>query len=398
MTTDRQALADERAESLPLALIVLAVGSLLVAPLLARVSSGFAITCKVERTAHAQYTADAGIEYALWSLSNNPDLRDAALDALGTAQELTLPASVNGGDATVRLVAVEAMKVEQDGPGAILPYAVLGNNTSRTNTVVVSGSGHRIVGAVHSNNQLRITGSGHSVEGQVTYVGDISVVGSGNYFVPPPPDNPSRSQEPLPFPITWNLEQFDDPEAEATIAQQAAAAGLYTRHTDDWHISGAGAVVPPGLHYCLGNVIISGAGVTGEGVTIVALGTINVSGSGMSFKPYVPGLTFYSSKEATTNVISISGSGNTGGTSYAPGGTISLTGSGGTIVGAFLGDRVDIAGSGATIQLAEVPLPGAGSQNCGVYDIESVADSTRTLVRVTDCAPEGPRILSWYVD
>ncbi len=48
--------------------------------------------------------------------------------------------------------------------------------------------------------------------------------------------------------------------------------------------------------------------------------------------------------------------------------------------------------------LAEVALPDAGSETCGVYDIESMADTTRTLVRATDCDPEGLRIISWHVD
>jgi hypothetical protein len=393
MRRDHRTLTDERGESLPLALIVLAVGSLLMAPLLAQVSSGFQITAKVEQTTRAQYTSDAGIEYALWLLANDADFRGTVLGSPGTAQDLTLPETVNDGTPGVRVVAVDTEEVEQPGSGAMLQYAIFGNNTSRTNTVVMSGSGHRVNGDVHSNNQIRITGSGNCVSGTVTYAGDISVVGSGNYFIPSPPINPSLSSTVLDFPLTWDLKDF----APVGAIAEATPEGLYTVHDDRWQVSGAGTVIPPGLHYCEDDVNISGSGITGTNVTIVSLKKIDVSGSGITFTPYVPGLTFYSAKESTTSVISISGSGNTGGTAYAPGGKIALTGSGGTITGAFIGDRVDIAGSGATIQLAEIPLPGGGSETCGVYDIESIAGTTRTLARATDCDAEGLRIISWHV-
>lgn len=392
MTAKPSVRTDERGESLPLALIALAIGSLLIVPLLMRVSSGLHITTRAEGTIHAQYAGDAAVEYALWALTHDAELRNALVASPGAAQTLAVPEAVNGTVASLRLVAVETAELEGDGGTAKLPYAVFGNNTSRTNTVVMSGSGHRVIGDVHSNNQIRITGSGHSVEGLVTYSGDISVVGAGNYFIPGPPDNP-RPDGVRGFPLTWDIA---DLAPGGALAEQAGA--LYTVHEGDWHLSGSAVVVPPGLHYCTGNVYISGSGIVGEGVTIVALGTITVSGSGMQFTPHVPGLTFYSALESSGNAISISGSGNTGGTSYAPKGTISLTGSGGTIVGAFLGDRVAIDGSGATIQLADVTLPTAGSETCGVYDVESTADTTRTLVRATDCDPQGLQILAWRID
>ena len=393
MNRERTGLAEERGDSLPMALIVLAVGALLIAPLLARVSGGFRIAAKAEETIRAQYASDAGIEYALWSLSHDPDLRAAILGSLGTAQRLTPLEPVNGHSAEVWVVAVEASE-DAAGSTAMLSYALFGNNASRTNTVVLSGSGHRVIGDVHSNNQLRVTGSAHSVSGTVTYAGDLSVVGAGHYFDPPPPGNPAPSAV-RPFPLTWSI---DDLAPGGAIAQQAAAEGLYTVHEERWQISGAGAVVPEGLHFCLDDVHISGAGVTGTRVTIVSLGSIDVSGSGMSFTPYVPGLAFFSAKEATTNVISISGAGNLGATAYAPGGKIALTGSGGTIEGAFLGDRIDISGSGATVRLAEIPLPSTGGSACGVYDIASEAGTTRTLARATDCDGEGMRVISWHVD
>jgi hypothetical protein len=384
-------LAQERGESLPLALIALAIGTLLIAPLLARVSASLQVTTKVERTTHTQYASDAGVEYALWALAHDGSLRSALLDTLGTEQALALPQEVNATAAAVRVVAVEASERTHAGAPSKLPYAIFGNNTSRTNTVVMSGSGHRVIGAVHSNNQIRMTGTGHSVHGLATYAGDLSVVGTGHYFVPGRPGNPQPDSVRT-FPLAWSI---DDMAPGGALAQQAG--DLYTVHEGKWSVSGAGVVVPPGLHYCLGDVHISGAGVTGHNVTIVARGSIDISGSGMHFTPFISGLTFFSDKASHTNVISISGSGSTGGTSYAPNGKISLTGSGGTIVGAFMGDVVAIGGSGATIQLADIDVP-SPRDTCGMYDIESTADTTRTLVRATDCDAEGLQVISWSVD
>jgi hypothetical protein len=242
-------------------------------------------------------------------------------------------------------------------------------------------------------------------------------------------------------------------------ANAASAQGKYTVHSGKWSVSGSGVAVPAGLHYCLDDVSISGSGVTGYNVTIVSLGKINVSGSGIQFSPYIDGLSFFSSKSTTTTtVLDMSGSGNAGGTCFAPNGKITLTGSGGDITGAFIGKLVDIAGSGATINLATVyipgsvvatptasptatptqtpvptatptqtpastptststPVPGAPTatpgptstpivilqDGCAVYDIRCYclsvdgAGTTVTTVRVQACAGETLKVLSWHV-
>jgi hypothetical protein len=140
-------------------------------------------------------------------------------------------------------------------------------------------------------------------------------------------------------------------------------------------------------------------------VTVVSSdGTIHVSGSGVAFTPYVQGLSFFSNKSDTNWVIKINGAGNLGGTAYAPGGRIALEGAGGTIEGAFLGDRVKVAGSGATINMAPVCLAwdegdggGGDTVDCAIYDVRSTAGGAKTTARVQKCEGEDIEILYWYV-
>jgi len=386
---------DQRGEALPLALIALAVGTLLMAPLLGHVSTGFRSTTKVEQTAHLQYASDAGAEYALWLLDHQPALRATLMDSVGASVDIVAPGPVNGATPSVRAVCASVKERDLDEYPS-LPWALWAQSATRTSTIELSGTGHRVNGAVHSNNQINIAGNGISVYGRVEHVGGISVVGPGNYFVPGPPENPAVAAV-GPSPIQWDLAEFSDPSQPGTIAAEAHARGDYHRHTAPWNVTGADSV-PEGIHYCTSSVTFSGSSLSWHNVTIVSTDVITVSGSGLTFTPYVEGLVFYSSKASADSVISISGSSNTGGATYAPSGRIELSGSGSAIVGAFVGDRIAISGGGATVDLADVPMRNPNTQRCGVFDVESTAGGTRTSVRATNCAPQGIRVLGWRIE
>lgn len=394
-TTLRRLLAGEEGLSLLFALLAISVGTLLVGPLLAQVSSSYRVTTATEETLHESYSSDAAAEYGLWKLTNDPELQQTLLANLGSAQTLTVPADVNGMAATVQIVALEGEAAGgESGGGANVTWVIWANSQTRNSTVQITGSGHRVYGGIHSNFKIKISGSGNWIYGPVEYVSSYSESGSGNGFTPGPPDNPVQAEVGT-FPIAWNIADYRPGGARAL----AAGEDYYTHAK--WTVSGSGVTVPPGLHYCTGKVSFSGSGLTGTNVTVVSEDTIDVSGSGISFTPYEPGLTFFSPKSATSNVISISGSGNnnTGGSVYAPNGRVSLTGSGGTIAGVFVGDTVDVSGSGATFLLAdvEIPVTGGGETGCGVYDLLAAGGGANTYVRVQVCDGELD-ILSWYVD
>ena len=86
----------EAGQSLPAALITLAVTSLLLAPFLTFVSSRSLGTRAAEETFNEQYAADAGVEFGIWSLLNNSTFRNQVDNNVGTPQSLTFPSPING--------------------------------------------------------------------------------------------------------------------------------------------------------------------------------------------------------------------------------------------------------------------------------------------------------------
>ncbi len=86
----------EAGQSLPAALITLAVASLLLTPFLSFVSSRSLGTGVAQETFNELYTADAGVEYGIWSLLNTPVFRSQVDNNLGTPQTLSFPAPLNG--------------------------------------------------------------------------------------------------------------------------------------------------------------------------------------------------------------------------------------------------------------------------------------------------------------
>jgi hypothetical protein len=87
-------LADSRGQVLPLALIALAVGTLLVSPFLVNASANLLASRSIDHTVTDTYSADAGIEWALWNLMNDPLLTS---DTSYTETPLQpTPAAVNG--------------------------------------------------------------------------------------------------------------------------------------------------------------------------------------------------------------------------------------------------------------------------------------------------------------
>lgn len=66
--------AQDRGQALPLALVALAVGAVLVTPFLTNVSVNLLASRKTDEAIADYYAADAGIEWGLWRLKNDPTL------------------------------------------------------------------------------------------------------------------------------------------------------------------------------------------------------------------------------------------------------------------------------------------------------------------------------------
>jgi len=96
----------EAGQSLPAALITLAVASLLLTPFLTFVSSRALGTGVAQETFNDLYAADAGVEYGIWRLLYVPSFRNQADLNAGTAQNLAFPGSLNGITPTISITAL----------------------------------------------------------------------------------------------------------------------------------------------------------------------------------------------------------------------------------------------------------------------------------------------------
>ena len=85
---------DEKGQALPLALVALAVGGLLVTPFLRSVSVNSIASRNYSGSIAEQYSSDAGVEDAIWNLTNGT--LAAELTAPGDTASYSLSESVNG--------------------------------------------------------------------------------------------------------------------------------------------------------------------------------------------------------------------------------------------------------------------------------------------------------------
>jgi hypothetical protein len=228
-------------------------------------------------------------------------------------------------------------------------YALWANGQGRDDVFALSGSTNTVSGAVHSNADLRISGSSNRISGAVEYVTIFQDSGDSNIY-----PSPARATVAQP-PIAYALADYRPGGAAATAAQ---AAGRYRAITGDLDISDS--TVLDGLYYVTGNAKLSASNLRGT-FTIVAEGTIDVSGSSLQATPYAGGLLLFAGKrEVGASVIKIAGSGSDlRGVIYGPGGTVELSGSNSSISGIVLGDALKLNGSSLSISFAGAYCPGA---------------------------------------
>jgi len=85
---------DSTAQALPLALVALALGSLLVSPFLVNASVNLLASRQIDSSIRDYYSADAGVEWALWRLKNDPTLTTSTSYTEAPLQPT--PAAING--------------------------------------------------------------------------------------------------------------------------------------------------------------------------------------------------------------------------------------------------------------------------------------------------------------
>ena len=150
-------------------------------------------------------------------------------------------------------------------PVAAQGYAILATAPAVCgNGLQLSGSQIDISGNVRSNGNINVSGSQIDVHGAISY-GGTGHVGTGVNA-----NSVTHSPLPVVAVVPWLLADF------LPGGRWSSLPG-YTAHLGSWTISGGGAA--PGIHYVAGDVTISGNAPALTGVTIVATGRIQVSGS-----------------------------------------------------------------------------------------------------------------------
>jgi hypothetical protein len=150
-------------------------------------------------------------------------------------------------------------------PVAAQGYAILATAPALCgNGLQLSGSQIDISGNVRSDGNISVSGSQIVVHGAISY-GGTGHVGHGVSA-----DSVTHSPLPVVAVVPWLLADF------LPGGRWSSLPG-YTAHLGSWTVSGGGAA--PGIHYVAGDVTISGNAPALTGVTIVATGRIQVSGS-----------------------------------------------------------------------------------------------------------------------
>lgn len=254
---------------------------------------------------------------------------------------------VGMGQSVVRAGAAARYHLQDNSCGG---YVVWAHGTSCKVTLDWTGSGGMLVGTVHSNGSIKVGGSAHVISGTCEYVTSVKDNNSGISY-----QQVEASED---YPIEWYIEDYR-PGGRAALAAQAE--GKYFVHNcPEWQISSSEHTLAEGLHYCQGDVKISGSSQFGH-VTIVAEGKINVSASSSTYNTYCDGLLFFSNYQqpleiqCNNDVIEMQGSGGTyTGFLFAPNGGIKYAGSAHNVVsGGLIGYAVDVSGSDFSVAYLE---------------------------------------------
>jgi hypothetical protein len=243
-------------------------------------------------------------------------------------------------------------------------YAVFAGSTTCTDTLSLSGSNRTVNGGVHSNRDINVTSNGTVINGATTYM--TGAAPSGNITYNPSVDNPRRLEEPLPYPETFEIEQYAPGGSKALLAlsqlryHYAGSANI----DDTWltlnlAINPLTKTIAPGLYYTSGDIDLSGAGYNASNATFVTShGDIHFNGNNYTFSNWDPdGLLLFSNKNnlsCTSGKAVIKLNGNTHswtGIMYAPYGDVDFAGTnvGASLHGRLVAHQVKLSGSTQTI-------------------------------------------------
>ncbi len=253
------------------------------------------------------------------------------------------------------------------------PVAVWANSQTSARTIDWSGTGGSIAGRVHSNNEIRFVGSTKVVHGRSTYVTKLSADTDRHIFDPAPQRGPVQVR-----PLDVDIATFRPGGAVALSVGPAyhdmsasCAAGV-------WHATQV--VLAAGVYYAPCNVQINGSNIGGE-ITLVAEGTIQVSGSRPAFEPYLSGLLFVSGSSVIRSIDIAASNSKFLGVIFSDVGGIDVSGSSNEFYCGIFGNTVNLTGGSLSIRGAACGEPDATVAGpLLVPDLQLAFDADRSTV------------------
>jgi hypothetical protein len=220
------------------------------------------------------------------------------------------------------------------GNGSGVIFAI--DNVKADTGINFSGTEIRVDGLMHSNTGVDITGNKHWFTDRVEWVNRFRVQGSDTVF--DIGDFQSQVEQP---PLVLTPEMFGTPNFVIN---------------GDYNVSSS-QTVPPGTYRVKGSVHISGSNSRMVGVTFIADGEIQMSGSNHLYQPARLGVFAYS-LSSSPYALQISGAGpNCFGTCYAPKGRLTFSSSDFIITNSSLvAWKIEMSGTRYTIR----PTPEIG--------------------------------------
>jgi len=212
----KKLVVNESGMTLPLALVLLAIGTLLVVPIVSLMTTSLNSTRQIDRLTKEYYSADAGIEMALWHIQYDPaftlppegepawtsdfDLNGRTIDIsiskqAGEPYKITSTAtSDDGKDTTIDCY----IQLAGDTGGDVWDYALvsLGGDITLSGNAETNPLPRVLGGDCYSNGDITLNGNA-SINGDANAVGDITIHGSNAKIE----GEPTEGADPLVEPI-----------------------------------------------------------------------------------------------------------------------------------------------------------------------------------------------------
>ena len=183
-----RSLTGTRGQALPMAMGALALGALLVTPLLTGASTNSTATSLVGKRAIERYSMDAGIEWSGWRLLSNPRL--TTVTSYTAAPLQPEPATVNGQAFPVTEIryvagsgAVEAQSPAWQGGGGDKCYPVSASDAGTLSARVTVNAGQVWVALLASGAACARPGGLAALSGGSPYAADLTLAAAGDYQV-----------------------------------------------------------------------------------------------------------------------------------------------------------------------------------------------------------------------